>query len=100
MTGWCGVPKLVKDVDIVEAVEWIMFGVFWTNGQICSSTSRLLIHENIAKPVLERLAIEASKITVGGTVVFTLIEVKQDQILSLRRILPWDLSSTKRNTRK
>ena len=33
------------DVDIDAAVEWIMFGVFWTNGQICSSTSRLLIHE-------------------------------------------------------
>jgi betaine-aldehyde dehydrogenase len=53
------------DVDIVEAVEWIMFGVFWTNGQICSSTSRLLIHEKIAPAVLKRLAEEASKIYVG-----------------------------------
>lgn len=43
-----------------------MFGVFWTNGQICSSTSRLLIHENIAKSVLERLVIEIKKIYVGG----------------------------------
>jgi len=56
---------IFDDVDIAEAVEWIMFGIFWTNGQICSATSRLLIHENIAKPVLERLAVEAQKIYVG-----------------------------------
>eukprot|EP01114_Cavostelium_apophysatum_P014238 TRINITY_DN3642_c0_g1_i1.p1 TRINITY_DN3642_c0_g1~~TRINITY_DN3642_c0_g1_i1.p1 ORF type:complete len:502 (+),score=128.64 TRINITY_DN3642_c0_g1_i1:160-1665(+) len=56
---------IFPDVDVVEAVEWIMFGVFWTNGQICSSTSRLLIHEDIAKAVYDRLAIEAKKIYVG-----------------------------------
>ncbi|PWZ25997.1 hypothetical protein Zm00014a_028260 [Zea mays] len=32
------------DVDIDKAVEWTLFGCFWTNGQICSATSRLLIH--------------------------------------------------------
>lgn len=36
------------DVDLDKAVEWVMFGCFWTNGQICSSTSRLLVHEAIA----------------------------------------------------
>jgi betaine-aldehyde dehydrogenase len=54
-------------VDVAEAVEWIMFGIFWTNGQICSATSRALIHENIYDKVIERLAQEAKKITVGGT---------------------------------
>jgi hypothetical protein len=29
------------------AVEWVLFGCFWTNGQICSATSRLLIHVSI-----------------------------------------------------
>jgi betaine-aldehyde dehydrogenase len=28
----------------LQAVEWVMFGAFWTNGQICSSTSRILVH--------------------------------------------------------
>lgn len=29
---------------IQTAAEWTAFGVFWTNGQICSATSRLIIH--------------------------------------------------------
>jgi hypothetical protein len=32
------------DADVEKAVEWAMFGAFWTNGQICSATSRLLLH--------------------------------------------------------
>lgn len=36
---------LLCDVDCV-AVEWAMFGAFWTNGQICSATSRLLLQVN------------------------------------------------------
>ncbi|KAL3916376.1 MAG: hypothetical protein SGPRY_006845, partial [Prymnesium sp.] len=48
------------DVDLDKAVEWVMFGCFWTNGQICSSTSRLLIHEDLAPRFLPRL-IEATK---------------------------------------
>lgn len=36
---------IFDDADIEQAVEWVMFGAFWTNGQICSSTSRILIHE-------------------------------------------------------
>ncbi|XP_010272080.1 PREDICTED: betaine aldehyde dehydrogenase 1, chloroplastic-like [Nelumbo nucifera] len=44
-----------EDVDIEKAVEWTLFGCFWTNGQICSATSRLILHESIAKAFLERL---------------------------------------------
>eukprot|EP00277_Geminigera_cryophila_P042517 CAMPEP_0173079002 /NCGR_PEP_ID=MMETSP1102-20130122/14716_1 /TAXON_ID=49646 /ORGANISM="Geminigera sp., Strain Caron Lab Isolate" /LENGTH=511 /DNA_ID=CAMNT_0013950905 /DNA_START=8 /DNA_END=1543 /DNA_ORIENTATION=+ len=43
------------DVDIDVAVEWLMFGIFWTNGQICSATSRAIIHERIAPRVFARL---------------------------------------------
>lgn len=44
------------DVDIDKAAEWTAFGIFWTNGQICSATSRLIVHENIAAKFLDRLA--------------------------------------------
>ncbi|XP_057459558.1 aminoaldehyde dehydrogenase 2, peroxisomal [Actinidia eriantha] len=49
-------PILVfEDVDIDKAVEWTMFGCFWTNGQICSATSRLLVQESIATEFLDRI---------------------------------------------
>jgi hypothetical protein len=37
----------IVDSSIWTAVEWTLFGCFWTNGQICSATSRLLIHVSI-----------------------------------------------------
>ncbi|KAK4735368.1 hypothetical protein R3W88_009629 [Solanum pinnatisectum] len=43
----------IHDLDI--AVEWTLFGCFWTNGQICSATSRLIIQETIAPQFLARL---------------------------------------------
>mmetsp|Transcript_16804 Transcript_16804/g.23206 ORF Transcript_16804/g.23206 Transcript_16804/m.23206 type:complete len:339 (+) Transcript_16804:2-1018(+) len=56
---------LFEDADIEQAVEWAMFGCFWTNGQICSSTSRLLVHSSVYERVLRRLEEEAPKIPVG-----------------------------------
>nr|AEK98521.1 betaine aldehyde dehydrogenase [Sesuvium portulacastrum] len=44
-----------EDVDLDKAAEWTAFGCFWTNGQICSATSRLLVHERIAAEFLDRL---------------------------------------------
>eukprot|EP01025_Chloroclados_australasicus_P020577 TRINITY_DN2170_c0_g1_i1.p1 TRINITY_DN2170_c0_g1~~TRINITY_DN2170_c0_g1_i1.p1 ORF type:complete len:492 (+),score=74.67 TRINITY_DN2170_c0_g1_i1:291-1766(+) len=55
---------IFDDVDIDKAVEWVMFGCFWTNGQICSATSRLLIHEKIAPKLYEKLSQRAQSITV------------------------------------
>jgi len=60
--GGKGALVIFDDVDVDKAVEWIMFGVFWTNGQICSSTSRVLLHEKIAPAVLKRLKEETERI--------------------------------------
>ena len=54
-----------EDADVEKAVEWAMFGVFWTNGQICSSTSRLLVHEAIAPAFNARLKTRAESIKIG-----------------------------------
>ncbi|KAL6318977.1 hypothetical protein AAG906_001450 [Vitis piasezkii] len=49
-------PILVfEDVDLDKAAEWTAFGCFWTNGQICSATSRLLVQESIAAEFLDKL---------------------------------------------
>jgi betaine-aldehyde dehydrogenase len=53
------------DADVEAAVEWILFGIFWNQGQVCSATSRLLVQESIASRLLERLVEETRKITIG-----------------------------------
>ncbi|KAL4425584.1 hypothetical protein ABPG75_009600 [Micractinium tetrahymenae] len=55
-----------EDADIEKAVEWACFGVFWTCGQICSSTSRLLVHESIAERFFRQLKKRAECIKIGN----------------------------------
>ena len=72
------------DTPIEEAVEWIMFGIFWNQGEVCSATSRVLIEENIYDAVLERLATEVAKIKIGhgledGVLLGPLVSVSQHE---------------------
>ena len=53
------------DADVEAAVEWVMFGIFWNQGQVCSATSRLLVEERLAPRLLERLCEEAKRIPIG-----------------------------------
>ena len=58
-------PMIVfEDADLDQAVEWILGGIFYNCGQMCSATSRLLVHETIAPALYARLkhATEALKI--------------------------------------
>ena len=56
---------IFEDSDIEKAVEWIMFGIFWNQGQVCSATSRVLVAEEIYPALLTRLIEETKKITIG-----------------------------------
>jgi len=53
------------DTPIEEAVEWIMFGIFWNQGEVCSATSRVLVEAPIYDQVVARLSEEAAKIKIG-----------------------------------
>ena len=57
---------IFDDADIDKAVEWIMFGIFWNQGQVCSATSRVLVQQSIYPQLLARLIQETEKITVGN----------------------------------
>ena len=54
------------DSDIEKAVEWIMFGIFWNQGQVCSATSRVLVEESLYPALLERLVSESARIRIGN----------------------------------
>eukprot|EP00270_Netrium_digitus_P005880 TRINITY_DN1790_c0_g1_i1.p1 TRINITY_DN1790_c0_g1~~TRINITY_DN1790_c0_g1_i1.p1 ORF type:complete len:461 (+),score=142.51 TRINITY_DN1790_c0_g1_i1:204-1385(+) len=59
-------PLLVfDDADLQKAVEWAMFGCFWTNGQICSATSRLLVQKGIADEFKRKLAEWAASVKIS-----------------------------------
>lgn len=54
-----------EDVDIDEAVDYVMGGIFYNAGQICSATSRLLVHEKIADTFLAKLKLAAENVAIG-----------------------------------
>lgn len=53
------------DCDIDKAVEWILFGIFWNKGEVCSATSRVLVERRLYPCLLERLKNEAENIVIG-----------------------------------
>jgi betaine-aldehyde dehydrogenase len=53
------------DADLDQVVEWVMFGIYFNQGQVCSATSRLIAQSGIAGSLVERLAEESKKITIG-----------------------------------
>ena len=56
---------IFDDADIEQAAEWVMFGIFWNQGQVCSATSRMIVQNGIAPKLIDRLSTEAKKITIG-----------------------------------
>ncbi|KEH35081.1 NAD-dependent aldehyde dehydrogenase family protein [Medicago truncatula] len=59
-------PILVfEDVDLDKVAEWTIYGCFYTNGQICSATSRLIVHESIAVEFVNRLVKWAKNIKIS-----------------------------------
>lgn len=53
------------DTPIDEAVEWILFGIFWNQGEVCSATSRVLVEAPIYDALLARLTDAAQQIRIG-----------------------------------
>ncbi len=82
-------PFLVfDDADVEQAVEWIMFGIFWNQGQVCSATSRVLVQDALYGRLLDRLVAEARRIRIGngleaGTLLGPLVSAPQrDKVLA------------------
>ncbi|HEF4760910.1 TPA: aldehyde dehydrogenase family protein [Pseudomonas putida] len=56
------------DCDLDQAVEWIVAGICWNAGQMCSATSRLLVQYSIADALMQRLKCAFEKLRVGNPV--------------------------------
>ncbi len=89
---------IFADTPIEEALEWILFGIFWNQGEVCSATSRVLVEDAIYEPLLQRLAEESRKIKIGhgmedGTLLGPLVSESQH-----RKVLQW-IETGKREAR-
>ena len=56
---------IFADCDLEKAVEWILFGIFWNKGEVCSATSRILVERSLYPRLLARLKEAAEAITIG-----------------------------------
>ncbi|HEY8516432.1 MAG TPA: aldehyde dehydrogenase family protein [Candidatus Binatia bacterium] len=59
-------PHIIfDDVDIDRAVANAIFGIYTNCGQVCTSGSRIFVHEKIYDPFVEKLVERAKKIRIG-----------------------------------
>jgi acyl-CoA reductase-like NAD-dependent aldehyde dehydrogenase len=59
-------PHIIfDDVDVDRAVANAMFGIFTNCGQICTSGSRIFVHEKIHDEFVEKLVARAKAIRIG-----------------------------------
>ena len=56
---------VLKDVDIEKAAEIAAVGAFFHSGQICMSSARIIVEEEIAHPFAEALARKARNLPLG-----------------------------------
>ncbi len=56
---------VLEDADLELAIEGALWGAFGTSGQRCTATSRIILHQKIAKPFTERF-LKATKKLKGG----------------------------------
>lgn len=61
-------PLIVFDDAPIEAtVDWILTGVLWGSGQVCSSTSRVLLQSGIREKVMARLLERIAAVKIGDS---------------------------------
>lgn len=59
-------PVLVlEDANVDEAADHVMAGIFFNAGQICSATSRLLVHESLADALYQVLGQRIDALRLG-----------------------------------
>lgn len=56
---------VLDDADVDEAAKAAAHGAFFNQGQICMSTERLIVHEDVAEGFIDRLRAHAERMTAG-----------------------------------
>lgn len=60
-------PQIIMDdANIDLAIEGVLFGAFGSQGQRCTATSRLIIHERVYNEVVEQLVKRTNALKIGN----------------------------------
>ncbi|KAI5928778.1 aldehyde dehydrogenase domain-containing protein [Camillea tinctor] len=65
-TGGKSPAIIFEDADLDNAALWTNIGIMTNSGQVCSATSRILVHESIHDKFLEKFKAQGEKISVIG----------------------------------
>ena len=57
---------IFEDADLDSAVEGLVDGIWFNQGQVCCAGSRLLMQESIAEPLIEKIRDRMSMLRVGS----------------------------------
>jgi alpha-ketoglutaric semialdehyde dehydrogenase len=64
--GGKNVQIVMDDANIDLAVDGVLWGAFGTTGQRCTATSRLIIHKDVAKKMIDKLVERVKQLKVGN----------------------------------
>ena len=56
-----------EDADVEGVVDWMMTGILWGSGQVCSATSRVFLHTSIRSLVVARLLARVALVKMGDS---------------------------------
>ncbi|NTW00079.1 MAG: aldehyde dehydrogenase family protein [Oscillochloris sp.] len=57
---------VMPDADMDLVMEGVIWAAFGTTGQRCTATSRLIVHKDVAGPLIERIVERAKSLRVGN----------------------------------
>src|SRR5438045_6192022 len=57
---------IFEDADLDSAVEGLVDGIWFNQGQVCCAGSRLLMQESIAEPLVDKIRLRMSTLRVGA----------------------------------
>jgi aldehyde dehydrogenase (NAD+) len=57
---------VMADADLDLVMQGVVWAAFGTTGQRCTATSRLIVHRDVAEPLVERIVARAKTLRVGN----------------------------------
>jgi len=62
------------DAQIDGAVDWIITGFLWGSGQVCSATSRVLVHKSVREELVHKIIEKLPGIKIGKSLSEEMLE--------------------------